>query len=76
MARRSDGASARPPQVDAPGGRLDEAHGEAEQRGLAGAVRPDDDGRRAGGEREIDPVEDRHAAHDERNIFEAGSAGW
>ena len=33
---------------DAPAGRLDQAHGDAQQRGLAGAVRPDQHGRRAG----------------------------
>ena len=35
----------------APAGRLDQAHRDAQQRGLAGAVRPDQHGRRAGAKR-------------------------
>ena len=68
-ARRSAGVGAAA-EGDAPGGRRDQAHGEAEERGLAGAVRADEHGRRSGVEDERDPVEDRHLAHEERGVFE------
>ena len=44
---------------DAPARRRDQPHRDAQQRGLAGAVRPDQHRRRARRERERDAVEDR-----------------
>ena len=48
----SAATSSRPPQVMRPRDGVDQTHGGAQQRGLAGAVRADQHGRRAGCKRE------------------------
>src|SRR5262249_61082254 len=55
---------------DAPGVRRNRAAGDAEQRGLAGAVRPDDAERLALGEREIERARDDHGAEALGDFFE------
>src|SRR5262249_47430749 len=55
---------------DAPGVGGNRAAGDAEQRGLAGAVRPDDAERLALGEREIERARDDHGAEALGDFFE------
>src|SRR5262249_57039807 len=55
---------------DAPGIGRNRAAGDAEQRGLAGAVRPDDAERLALGEREVERARDHHGAEALGDFFE------
>src|SRR5206468_2689976 len=50
--------------------RLQEAHGKPQQRGLAAAVRADQNGGRAVRERERNVIEDRQVADDDRDLVE------
>src|SRR5262249_52048306 len=50
------------------GGRREEAHGQAQQRGLAGAVRPDQHGRRTGRERQRHAIQNSHRAGGEVHV--------
>ena len=66
----------RPPQVTRPARRLDEPHGEAHERGLAGAVRPDQHGRRARRERRARCGRGSSASRGAHaHVCRAGSAG-
>ena len=69
--RRSGGRRviSSPANSDAAGVGRDRAGGDAEQRGLAGAVRPDDTERLALGEREVDAFGHHHGPEPLRDIF-------
>ena len=60
---------------DAPGIGLHRSAGDAEQRGLAGAVRPDDAERLPFGEREIDLLRHHHGAEALGDFFEGEDGG-
>src|SRR5262249_13802021 len=55
---------------DAPGVGRNRAAGDTEQRGLAGAVRPDDAERLALGDREVERARDHHGAEALGDFFE------